>query len=72
MNALCAISNPGSMTTLAPRLCRALSLALALVLCMAALPSHAQDRPPEKRIALVVGNGQYPKVPLDNPVTTHA
>ncbi|KWT82882.1 MULTISPECIES: caspase family protein [unclassified Variovorax] len=49
-------------------LCRALSLAFALALCVSALPAHAQDRPPEKRIALVVGNSQYPKVPLDNPV----
>jgi uncharacterized caspase-like protein len=56
------------VTALLHWLGRALSLALAWTLCMAALPAHAQDRPSEKRIALVVGNGQYPKVPLDNPV----
>ena len=67
MDALRTAHKPGSRDS-ARRLCRALSLALALALCMAALPAPAQDRPPEKRIALVVGNGQYPKVPLDNPV----
>ena len=28
---------------------------------------HAQTKPPEKRIALVIGNGRYPAIPLPNP-----
>lgn len=66
MNAPCTTQRP--RRTLTRRLCWALSLALASALQMVVLPTHAQDRPPEKRIALVVGNSQYPKVPLDNPV----
>ncbi|MDR6539497.1 caspase family protein [Variovorax soli] len=58
----------GPSQALARRLRHALSLVLACALCVAALPGQAQDRPQEKRIALVVGNGQYPKVPLDNPI----
>lgn len=42
----------------------ALALALALALA-AAVPAQAQ--PTDKRIALVIGNARYPKVPLDNP-----
>lgn len=53
------------MKALVRRLCGMLALGLAWILL--ALPAHAQDRPLEKRIALVVGNGRYPKVPLDNP-----
>lgn len=67
MNPPCAGHSDGSTTTLVRRLGWALSLALAWILQLP-VPSHAQDRPPEKRIALVVGNSQYPKVPLDNPV----
>ncbi len=29
--------------------------------------AHAQTRPADKRIALVIGNARYPKVPLSNP-----
>jgi uncharacterized caspase-like protein len=58
----------GSTTPLVSRLLWMLSLALASALQFVVLPAHAQERPPEKRIALVVGNSQYPKVPLDNPV----
>ncbi|MDR6858857.1 caspase family protein [Variovorax guangxiensis] len=58
----------GSVTPLASGLCWMLLLALALALQLVAPHARAQDRPPEKRIALVVGNSQYPKVPLDNPV----
>ena len=43
-------------------------LALGLVLLLAGLSTvHAQSRPPEKRIALVIGNSQYPKAALANP-----
>ena len=68
MNARCKVHSFGSMTPLVSRLCWMLLLALASALQLVVLPAHAQDRPPEKRIALVVGNSQYPKVPLDNPV----
>jgi len=60
---------------------RPLQFRLLLLLCAAAaLPLAAQDRvlrpsqpaaqatPPEQRIALVIGNGQYKDVPLLNPV----
>ncbi|NDZ16628.1 caspase family protein [Variovorax sp. WS11] len=68
MNARCKAHRLGSMTPLVSRLGWMLLLALASALQFVVLPAHAQDRPPEKRIALVVGNSQYPKVPLDNPV----
>ncbi|GAA4356552.1 hypothetical protein GCM10023165_49690 [Variovorax defluvii] len=56
----------------APRLlARALACGLFLLgvaLLLVGAPSHAQERPlTDKRIALVVGNAQYPKVPLANP-----
>jgi uncharacterized caspase-like protein len=66
MPALHAIDGPRSIKAFVCRSCSLLSLCFAGFLLP--VPSHAQDRPPEKRIALVVGNSQYPKVPLDNPV----
>lgn len=42
-------------------------LMLGLLSAWPATPSHAQPRPADKRIALVIGNSQYPKVPLSNP-----
>ncbi len=44
-------------------------LALGLLFALpAAIPSaQAQARPADKRIALVIGNARYPKVPLSNP-----
>ncbi|MBT2321715.1 caspase family protein [Variovorax paradoxus] len=44
------------------------ALALLVFALVAAAPdAHAQARPADKRIALVIGNAKYPKVPLDNP-----
>src|SRR5436190_1150719 len=60
------IEGPRAIKAFVCRSCALLSLCFAGVLLP--VSSHAQDRPPEKRIALVVGNSQYPKVPLDNPV----
>ena len=66
MPALHATDGPRSIKALVCRSCALLSLCFAGALLP--VTSHAQERPPEKRIALVVGNSLYPKVPLDNPV----
>ena len=42
-------------------------LIIGLLLALPASPAHAQAQPADKRIALVIGNSQYPKVPLSNP-----
>lgn len=59
-----AADGPATQGTAMRWLCVALWLVLALG---ATSPVQAQARPADKRIALVIGNSQYPKVPLDNP-----
>jgi uncharacterized caspase-like protein len=49
------------------RLLWVLALGLVFALPAAILPAHAQARPADKRIALVIGNARYAKVPLSNP-----
>ena len=43
------------------------ALLLLFALSIATPPAHAQAQPADKRIALVIGNARYPKVPLSNP-----
>jgi hypothetical protein len=72
MSASHAADVPDAMSALTRRvlgmLMPALSVALALALALAlAQAAPAQAQPTDKRIALVIGNARYPKVPLDNP-----
>ncbi|WP_076997620.1 caspase family protein [Variovorax sp. KK3] len=67
MDARCAhASSFAPAKALAEVLAWVLGLALMLALVLPA-PAHAQGRAADKRIALVIGNAQYPKVPLANP-----
>ena len=54
-------------TAVARWLLSVLALGLLFALPAAIEPARAQARPAEKRIALVIGNARYPKVPLSNP-----
>ncbi|HSV60484.1 MAG TPA: caspase family protein [Variovorax sp.] len=49
------------------RLCRILLLGLLALLPAVALAQAQGRAPPDKRIALVIGNSQYPKFALSNP-----
>lgn len=50
---------------------RACAAGLLLALLAAALPAHAQTTA-ERRVALVVGNADYPRAPLVNPINDAA
>jgi hypothetical protein len=58
-----AADDPGSMGAVVRGLLGMLALGLVLAFGLDA----AQAQPADKRIALVIGNARYPKVPLDNP-----
>ncbi|MBT2303357.1 caspase family protein [Variovorax paradoxus] len=63
MSALRAADDPADGGARVRRLLGLLALGLAVVFAL----SPAQAQPADKRIALVIGNARYPKVPLDNP-----
>ncbi|RZL86166.1 MAG: hypothetical protein EOP82_30725 [Variovorax sp.] len=67
MSALLAADDRAEPGSIVRWSCRVLTLALVFALPAAIPAAQAQAGPPEKRIALVIGNARYPKVPLSNP-----
>ena len=65
MSAPRAADDPADMGAVVCRLLGMLVVGFVLFALTAAAPAQAQ--PADKRIALVIGNARYPKVPLDNP-----
>ncbi|MFH2115799.1 MAG: hypothetical protein ABIJ86_14965, partial [Spirochaetota bacterium] len=56
------------MQTVYRRRLRAL-MVLVIAVATHGINAQAQDPNTETRLALIIGNGEYPNIPLTNPVT---